>query len=302
LPPPIRSKKIPYLTALTMAWCSVVFIGLNFLADQTWESVARFGYIPEHELFRNKPWGLITSSFVHIDLFHFGFNMYWLWILGSAFERAIGPARWMIFVLAAAFVSSGVPFMLGESGIGFSGVGYSLFGFMWLTRPKYPGFEQVVTPEIVRLFIIWGLACIPLTYLGILNVGNLAHFTGLLFGAGCAGAVLYPKFRWAFVAGLLLLASAATSSIIWNPNSPDWIALQAEKAVKAQSWAEAVDHYKRYLRYEEGSAWAWQGLAEIYGFRQDKALYRDALAHLKELDPEKADHVLETYGPPEALP
>jgi len=51
--------------------------------------------------------GLVTSVFVHIQLWHLIFNIYWIWLLGGILENEIGRAYWLGFFLLSAIVSSG---------------------------------------------------------------------------------------------------------------------------------------------------------------------------------------------------
>jgi len=54
-------------------------------------------------------------------------------VLGRSVERVLGPLRLAGLVLASALVSSaGQLAWSDETGIGFSGVGYALFGLAWV--------------------------------------------------------------------------------------------------------------------------------------------------------------------------
>jgi membrane associated rhomboid family serine protease len=54
-------------------------------------------------------WTLLTSMFVHVDLFQLAFNMFFLYIFGIAVEDRLGPKR----TLAIFFVSGGLSLLLG---------------------------------------------------------------------------------------------------------------------------------------------------------------------------------------------
>src|SRR5690242_9171619 len=114
-----------------------------------------------------------------------GVNMYWLWVLGTRMERAIGSTRFLAFVVASAFVGSCVQLAVSDTtGIGASGIVYAIFGFMWISRQQFPQFNEVLNQQTIKLFVLWLFGCLAATYLDIWNVGNGAHFAGLLFGAG----------------------------------------------------------------------------------------------------------------------
>src|SRR5687768_9461977 len=131
-----KDDAAPLLTPVACGLCIIAFLGLNFqVADTSWASLSRWGYLPDRAIWEGAPWALVTSVFVHLEIWHIGFNVYWLWILGSCLERNIGSLRWLLFFIAAAWVSSAAELLFtGNSGIGMSGVGYALFGFGWVAR------------------------------------------------------------------------------------------------------------------------------------------------------------------------
>jgi rhomboid protease GluP len=70
-----------------------------------------------------------------VEIWHLGFNLYWLVILGRDLEQALGRWKLVALFVCAAFVSSAAQLAVGGStGIGFSGVGYAMFGLLWMGR------------------------------------------------------------------------------------------------------------------------------------------------------------------------
>ncbi len=262
-------------------------------------ALAKFGYFPDQLIYEGKPWSLITSAFVHVEMVHIAFNLYWMWLIGGAFEFKFGPIKLLAFVFAAALVSSGIQLFSGSTGIGLSGVVYALFGFEWIARSKYPEFRRVVTEQVATVFLVWGVVCIPLTYLKILNVGNLAHFGGFLFGVLAAAIIIVPRYRALLAPALALTIAAAILPIFWNPNSTDWLAVQAMKASESEDWASAAKHYRSFIEKGGDPIWGWANLAQIYGYRQDKPAYKEAVERLRALDAKAADEMVKEYGPPE---
>src|SRR5947207_12731149 len=51
-------------------------------------------------------WRLITSAFLHANLIHIGFNMYFLWFVGSAVESALGRGRFIAVYLISGLAGS----------------------------------------------------------------------------------------------------------------------------------------------------------------------------------------------------
>jgi rhomboid protease GluP len=171
-------------TVMCVFYLSNVFPG----QDSSGQDLEPWGYYTAEAIRSGAFWSYITSTFVHLRPVHFGFNLYWMWILGGALERSIGTLRWLGFFVAAAWISSGLQFLSGDTGIGMSGVGYALFGFGWRAREQMPQFQRVLTDYVYRGFIVWLFFCIVATYAGTMNVGNGAHVGGMLFGMAAAEA------------------------------------------------------------------------------------------------------------------
>src|SRR5262245_17208824 len=105
---PKDRQRIPILTWLACAACVAVFVGLmDDPKRESWEGLEKWGYYSYEKILDGAIWGLVTSVFVHMELWHLAFNLYWLWVLGSHLERAIGSVRWLGFFLITAAVSSG---------------------------------------------------------------------------------------------------------------------------------------------------------------------------------------------------
>ena len=48
-------------------------------------------------------WQLVTSAFTHVEVWHIGFNMLALWVLGPQLELALGRARFLaLYLLSGA--------------------------------------------------------------------------------------------------------------------------------------------------------------------------------------------------------
>src|SRR3981189_1880995 len=82
--------------------CLAVFLGLAAAADRGERALLLpWFYRPAYGVWHGAYWSLVTSAFVHLELWHLLGNLYWLWILGCGVERAIGGARFLGLVLAA---------------------------------------------------------------------------------------------------------------------------------------------------------------------------------------------------------
>ncbi len=56
-------------------------------------------YFPKNDLFQ--PWQIITHMFMHGSLMHIFFNMFALWMFGTAVEQVFGSRKFIIFYLLA---------------------------------------------------------------------------------------------------------------------------------------------------------------------------------------------------------
>lgn len=281
-----RDSIIPRFTIVACLICVVVFIGLHSGGDlQSWDHLSRWGYYRPDELWTGKPWGLITSVFVHLEIWHIAFNLYWLWILGNCLEDAIGPWKWLAFFLGAAWVSSAMQLWLdGDAGIGMSGVGYALFGYGWVARKKIPRFGEILDDYAVKTFVIWMVGCAIATQFGWVSIANVAHGAGLLFGAAVAG-VWVTKWKMPLsAAGLAALVAISFVPLAWCPLSPDWTGLQASNAQDKEDYATALYWYQRTIDRGGDRTWALSNMAIIYQNQDNTKAMMDTLEKLRELD------------------
>jgi GlpG protein len=253
--------------------------------ESVWQTLVGSGF----DAWNGRWWTLVTSAFVHVQIWHVAFNVYWLWVLGRVLEEAIGPFRWSLFCLSAAFVSSAAQLAWSdEVGIGFSGVAYALFGFMWIARPRWPSFARVVNRDTVLLFLVWFVLCIAATWTGMWNVGNAAHAGGLVYGGLLGAAAARPRRRAAALAGTGALLAASVALLLYAPWSATWSCVQGYRAHVREDYAEAERSYLRALDLSARPAWVLGNLVRVYGATGEKAKYESTLERLRAIDPEAA--------------
>lgn len=258
LPPQRSATGRPWVTVLAIAACIGVFLGLNNQRQPiSWEALSKFGVLPADQIWEGSYWGLVCSAFAHIELWHLAFNVYWLWVFGAPLERAIGSLRYLAFYLAAAAVSSSYQLAFSDTtGIGASGVGYALFGFLWWGRHTSPEFEAALSGRTVQYFLLWLVGCMVATQLDLWNVGNAAHFSGMLFGIAVAAAFVVPGSARVGKIGIAGLVSLAIVPLFWAPWSASWLGHQAYQAHAAKRYDDAYDYYSRFIERVPDSAWA----------------------------------------------
>ncbi len=122
----------------------IIINGLLFLINVVFES--RFGYslnqklglyYPESTEFR--PYQLITHIFMHGSFMHLFFNMFSLWMFGSALENYWGPKRFFIYYFATGFGAAALH--LGVNAYEIAQVKEVINAYM--ANPSYEAFYEI---------------------------------------------------------------------------------------------------------------------------------------------------------------
>lgn len=170
------------------------------------------------DLWNGALWQPLTTTLLHGDLLHAAFNLYWLMAFGHVLERRWGSVRFGLLFLWLAYVTSTTSFLIGNAswtpgvpvhtGIGLSGVGYGLFGLLWVAGRWRPELRAYCSRDLVVLFAGWFVLCIVLTMSGAMAIDNYAHGAGLLYGALMAAALYASTWRraWQAIAATVTLA------------------------------------------------------------------------------------------------
>jgi membrane associated rhomboid family serine protease len=156
-------------------------------------------------------WQLLTSAFTHIELWHIGFNMLALWILGPQLEQAVGRARFLALYLLSALAGSTLVYWLADpqgSTIGASGAVFGLMGALLVLAVKVRG--------DVRGVLTWvGLNAV-ITVL-VPHISWQGHLGGFLGGVAICAALVYAprqhRTGWQ-VAGLCTVGLALVVAVL----------------------------------------------------------------------------------------
>jgi membrane associated rhomboid family serine protease len=151
---------------------------------------------------RGELWRLVTSMLPHAGILHLAFNIYWLWAFGTLVEEVFGHLKTAALILLFAFGSGAWEFALARGGVGLSGVGYGLFGLLWMLARYDQRFSDAIDARTVQLFVGWFFFCIVATVTNIMSVANIAHGTGAVLGILTGLAMARPDGRGLAAAGL----------------------------------------------------------------------------------------------------
>ncbi len=176
----------PVVTITMMAICVVAF-GLDWAIPKNFV-FQNFAYAPF--LTETEPWRMVSSAFLHsTNIMHIAFNMYALWILGSALEPAFGRVRFLAVYLISAFAGSVGVLLLAPIDtvvVGASGAVFGLFGALFVVQKKRGGdLRQIIVLLLINAAIGF---IIP-------NIAWQAHLGGLIAGALCTASIAYAPAK-----------------------------------------------------------------------------------------------------------
>jgi len=171
-------------------------------------------------------WRPLSASLLHGSFLHAAFNIYWTLRFGSALERRFGSPRFALLLLLLAFVSALPQFVISNWNVddlqaqrglvGLSGVGYGLFGLLLVGRRYQPELRELCDDTTAWLFGGWFVLCIIMTQQDIMNVANIAHAAGWIFGALYGGAI-FARRRAPWLAAAAVATLVVLSTLFWLP-------------------------------------------------------------------------------------
>jgi rhomboid protease GlpG len=134
------------------------------------------------EIRHGELWRLVTPIFIHMNIPHIFFNLWWLRDLGSMIEGRQSSWHLLVLVLFTAAGSNLGEYLVIHSPLfgGMSGVVYALLGYIWLRGKFDPASGLFLHPSTVTMMMIWLVVC----YTGIVGpIANTAHLVGLAMGS-----------------------------------------------------------------------------------------------------------------------
>ncbi|MFB6985471.1 rhomboid family intramembrane serine protease [Streptomyces sp. NPDC056230] len=200
------------LIGINVAVFIVAYVKGSLLQDLTLFGRANLYYGGPPEGVAEGQWyRLVTSMFLHQEVWHIAFNMLGLWWLGGPLEAALGRARYLALYLLSGLAGSALTYWLAapnQSSLGASGAIFGLLGAtaVLMRRLNYdmrPVFVLLAV-NLVITFNPWG------------GIAWQAHVGGLIAGTLIAiGMVHAPRERRALVQyGTCALVLAAVVVIV----------------------------------------------------------------------------------------
>jgi GlpG protein len=236
---------------------------------------------------RGELWRLVTSILPHGGILHLVFNVYWLWVFGTLVEDVYGHLKTAALILLFAVGSGAGEFAIAVGGIGLSGVGYGLFGLLWILSRRDDRFRDAIDAKTVQLFVIWFFLCIVTTVTNVMPVANIAHGTGAVLGILTGLAITLPERRATIAAGIAsILLFGIWGATLGRPR----VNLSGKGGYEEAKWGydallaqrnrEAVRWFRDATTFQPKMAEYWYDLAFAYQGSNDKnaalAAYRRA--------------------------
>jgi membrane associated rhomboid family serine protease len=222
---------------------------------------------------RGELWRLVTSMLPHAGILHLAFNIYWLWAFGTLVEEAFGHLKTAALILLFAFGSGAWEFALARGGVGLSGVGYGLFGLLWMLSRYDQRFSDAIDARTVQLFVGWFFFCIVATVTNIMPVANIAHGTGAVLGILTGLAIARPDSRGLTAAGLgAVLFLGLWGATLGRPR----INLSGQAGYEEAKWG-----YEALLAKKNRKAVRWFRDAVAYQPKTSEYWYDLGLAYIR---------------------
>jgi membrane associated rhomboid family serine protease len=201
--PAAPPRAVPYRPPVTTAilalnilvFAAMVFTGVSAMEPRNLQLLkwgADFGPLT----LDRQPWRVLTSTYVHIGLWHLAVNMWSLWQLGRLAERIFGRLAYALVYTATGIAASLVSLLWNPMRIS-AGASGALFGIVGaLIAALYLGKLPFPKPAVQR--ILKNLVVVVVVNLlfgaGAGFIDNSAHIGGLIAGLAI-GAVLAPQFN-----------------------------------------------------------------------------------------------------------
>ena len=170
-----------------------------------------------HSVAQGDYWQLVTSMFTHVAVWHIGFNMLVLWVLGPQLELAVGRLRYLAIYFISGLAGSAAVMWLSTpytQTLGASGAIFGLMGALLVIAIKVHGDVRGIATwigiNLVLTFVLGGISW-------------QGHLGGLVAGALTGAVVVFaPRQRrgtWqalglAGVTALVLVATAVRVAVL----------------------------------------------------------------------------------------
>ncbi|QJU55484.1 rhomboid family intramembrane serine protease [Herbiconiux sp. KACC 21604] len=196
----------PVVTYAIIAVCVVVFL-LQLIPGVTGALQFAGAYVMPASGISFEPWRMLTAVFVHGSILHLLFNMFTLFVFGSALERLLGRGRYLALYLISGFGGSVAVTLLTnplQPVVGASGAIFGLMGAYFIIN-RHLGGNSVQLLVLVALNLAYGFF-VP-------GISWQAHVGGLVAGALVALVYVRTRPRRLKTVQVLLVSAVAVALV-----------------------------------------------------------------------------------------
>ena len=262
-----RTSRFPAVTYSLIAANFIMFLWLLPLDRPS--VINAFGVFPQHPTLRN----MITSMFVHVNVWHLAWNMLFLWLFGPNVEDALGRLEYTIFYLGSGLAASflhvvmvhGLASAANVPVVGASGAIAGILGIFAIRFYK----------TRIRVFWCFGILIYPLRWgsFTVPAVVGLGIWFLYQFGAGVysiahqtAGGVAY----WAHIGGMVFGMILASALKMGSEGSKEYLMADARSSIERGTTWDALENLHALLERDPCNADAHAELAKTYTIQQNR--------------------------------
>lgn len=132
---------------------------------------------------KHQYWRLVTANFVHVDLLHYLFNIYFLIDLGTWLEMQMAPLKYLLLLVTSGLFSTGLTYLYDKKKnrrnltLGASGFAFGILGLLAGLMLFHGSFYQEVLQGFIPLIVI----NVIYTFIQP-NISRTGHIGGLIAG------------------------------------------------------------------------------------------------------------------------
>ncbi|MEM1935360.1 MAG: rhomboid family intramembrane serine protease [Sulfolobales archaeon] len=199
-------RRMPLMTIAIVTLNAVVYIitsSTNYFTSTSSSYIYKLGYIPALLLSIEGIIRMFTSMFIHADLLHIVFNMYFLYVFGKGVEDVVGSRRFLLLYIVsgvgAALFHTASTSISGLEALGIPAVGASgaISGILGAYLMFFPGTSLVACFPLFLLpacftvrasvyLVFWFAMQVLYGYMRIGGVAFFAHAGGFITGIAMA--------------------------------------------------------------------------------------------------------------------
>ncbi|MDX1470824.1 MAG: rhomboid family intramembrane serine protease, partial [Flavobacteriaceae bacterium] len=186
-------------------------------------------YFPKNDLFQ--PWQIITHMFMHGGFMHILFNMFALWMFGTAVEQVFGSRKFLFFYISSGLGAAAImlafyylKYIPAESELIAEGISSTDIRFMLSENKLIGGINEAQKLQLQDMFTIFNSTMVGAS--GAI-MGVLVAF-GMLFPESQLMLIFLPipiKAKY-FIPGIIALdlISALTGQSFFSPSNTAYMA------------------------------------------------------------------------------